>query len=132
MVEVTGIAAASHEDGVSVKAGPGVEVARVGGGGGKGDVHSAGLEQAQDLLTAAAGDLEADAGVLPVKGLQIGGQEPAGDRVAGADDQIAHQQFPGLGELVLAGLEQGQGTADIVVEQLSLAGQSDAPGTAGE
>ena len=117
---------------MGVEAGPGVQIARVGGGGGKGNVHGAGLEQAQDLLAAAAGDLQADAGVLPVKGLQIGGQEPAGDRVAGADNQIAHQQLPGLGELVLAGLEQRQGTADIVVEQLPLAGQGDAPGTAGE
>ena len=45
--------------------------------------------------------------MLPVEGLQIGGQKPAGDSVAGADYQRAQQQLLGLGQLVLSRGDQG-------------------------
>ena len=67
-----------------------------------------------------------------VEGIQIVGEEEAGDRVAGADDQCAQQQLLGLGELVLSSGQQSQGTADVLVEHLPFSGKADAPGTAGE
>ena len=132
MVEVAVVVGRGHEHGVGVEAGPCVQSRGIGGRGGKGDVHLARLQQAQHLLAAAAGDLQADSGVLLVKGLQKGQQEPTGDGVAGADDQIAHQELPGLGDLVLAGLQQADGAADVFVEKLAFAGQRNAPGAAGE
>ena len=70
--------------------------------------------------------------MLAVELIQIGGEEKAGDRVAGADDQRAQQQLLGLGELVLAGGDEPQSAADVLVEHLALPGQGDAPGTAGK
>ena len=70
--------------------------------------------------------------MLAVELVQIGGEEEAGDRVAGADDQRAQQQLLCLGELVLTGGDKPQGAADVLVEHLALSGQGDAPGTAGE
>lgn len=102
------------------------------GGGGEGDVHSAGFQHAQHLGAAAADNLQPDARVLAVEGLQIWRQEKAGDSVAGADGQGAQQQLLGLGQLVLPCGQQAQGAADILVEHLPLPGEGDAPGTAGE
>ena len=102
------------------------------GGGGKGDVHRAGFEQAEHLGAAAADDLEPDARVLAVEGVQVSGEEKAGDCIAGADDQRAQQQLLGLRELVLSGGDESQGAADVLVEHLALPGQGDAPGTAGK
>lgn len=45
-------------------------------------------------------------GMFPVEAVQIGQQELAGDGVAGADDQLAHLKLAGLGQLLLAGLQQ--------------------------
>ena len=70
--------------------------------------------------------------MLPVKGFQVWGQEQAGHRVAGADDQGAQQQLLGLGELVLSGGDESQSAADVLVEHPALTGEGDAPGTAGE
>ena len=67
-----------------------------------------------------------------VEGIEVLREEKAGDRVAGADDQGAQQQLLGLGELVLPGGDEAQGAADILVEHLALAGEADAPGTAGK
>ena len=64
--------------------------------------------------------------------VQIGHQELGGHRVAGADDEGAQQQLLGLGQLVLTCRQQAQGTADVLVEHLPLAGEADAPGAPGE
>ena len=132
VVEVTVVAAARHKDGVGGEAGPGMQRGGVRGGGGEGDVHSAGFQHAQHLGAAAADNLQPDARVLAVEGLQIWRQEKAGDSVAGADSQGAQQQLLGLGQLVLPCGQQAQGAADILVEHLPLPGEGDAPGTAGE
>ena len=73
-----------------------------------------------------------DGGMLPVETIQIGEQELAGNGVAGADDQLAHLQLPGLGQLGLAGLQQAHGAADVLIEHFSLRRQGDAAGVPGE
>ena len=67
-----------------------------------------------------------------VKGIQIRREKLGSHRIAGADDQCAQQKLLGLGEFVLSRGDQPQGAADILIEHLSLAGESDAPGAAGE
>ena len=131
MVKIAGVLAAGYENGVGGKAGPAVHGA-VGGGGGKGNVHGTGFQKAQHLGAAAADDLQPDAGMLAVEGLQIRGQEKARHCVRGADGQRAQQQLLSLGQLVLSGGDEAQGAADILVEHLPFSGQRDAPGTAGE
>ena len=108
MAEVAGVAAAGHKGRMGGEAGPALQgVIRRGGG--KGDVHRTGLEQTEHLGAAAADDLEPDARVLAVEGVQVSGEEKAGDCIAGADDQRAQQQLLGLGELVLSGGDESQG-----------------------
>ena len=70
--------------------------------------------------------------MLAVELVQIGRQEPAGDGVAGADDQRAQQQLLSLGQLVLASGDKAQSAADVLIQHLPLAGQGHAPGAAGE
>ena len=131
MVKVAVVSAACHENGVGGKAGPVVQgwVCR---GGGKGDIHRAGLQQAQNLGAAAADDLQPDARVLAVEGVQVFGEEEAGDGVAGTDDQSTQQQLLSLGELVLSRGNEAQGAAHVLVEHLTLAGEGHAPGAAGK
>ena len=62
-------------------------------------------------------------GVFPVEAVQIGQQELAGDGVAGADGQVSHLQLPALGQLLLAGLQQAHGAADVLIQHLPLGGQ---------
>ena len=45
---------------------------------------------------------------------------------------MAHLQLASLAQLGLAGLQQAHGTADVLIEHLALAGQSDTPGVPGE
>ena len=132
MVEIAGILRPSHEDGVGAEAGVDVQRGGIGGGAGKGDVHLAGAQQTQHLVAAARHDLDMDGGVLLVEAVQIGQQELTGDGVACADDELAHLQFPGLGQLFLAGLQQAHSAADVFIQHLSLRRQGDTPGIAGE
>ena len=113
------------------KAGPGLQRAVLGRGG-KGDVHRPGAKHAHHLGAAAGDDLQPDAGVLVVKFVQIRRQELPRHRVTGADGQGTQQQLLGLRELVLAGSQQPQGVADILIEHLALSRQRHAPGGAGK
>ena len=70
--------------------------------------------------------------MLVVEGVQVGGQELARHRVAGTDGQRAQQQLLGLGQLVLAGGQQAQGVADVLIEHLPLPRQGHAPGRPGK
>ena len=102
------------------------------GGAGKGDIHLAGLQQAQYLVAAAGNDLDVDGGILPVEPIQIRQQELAGDGVAGADGQVSHLQLPALGQLLLAGLQQADGAADVLVQHPAVRCQGHATGVAGK
>ena len=115
VVEVAGIISAGDKDGMGGKAGKHIQGPGITGCAGKGHIHLAGLQQAQNLMTAAGNDLDMDRGVLSMEGVQIGEQKLAGDRVAGADNQLSHLQFTGLGELCLAGFQQPHGAAHIFV-----------------
>ena len=70
--------------------------------------------------------------MLVVKFVQIRRQELPRHRVTGADGQGTQQQLLGLRELVLAGSQQTQGVADILIEHLALSRQRHAPGGAGK
>ena len=102
------------------------------GGAGKGDVHLAGLQQAQNFVAPAGDDLDMNGRILPVEPVQIRQQELAGHRVAGADGQVAHLQVPALGQLLLAGFQQAHGAADVFIQHPPVGGQGDAPGVPGE
>ena len=70
--------------------------------------------------------------MLLVEAVQVGQQELTGDGVAGADDELAHLQLTGLGQLFLAGLQQAHCAADVLIQHLSLRCQGNAPGIAGK
>ena len=84
-------------------------------GAGKGNVHLAGLQQAQHLVAAPGNDLDVNAGILAVEAVQIGQQELAGNGVAGAQSQGAHLQLAGLAQLFLARFQQPHGAAHILI-----------------
>ena len=130
--KVAGIFCAGHEDGVGIKAGVDVQRRGIRRCAGKGDVHLAGAQQAQDLVAAAGHDLDVDGGVLLVEAVQVGQQELTGDGVAGTDDELAHLQLTGLGQLFLAGLQQPHRAADVLIQHLALRRQGNAPGIAGK
>ena len=131
LVEVAVVVLSRHKDGVGCKAGPRVQCAVLGRGG-EGDVHRAGAQHTQHLGAAAGDDLQPDAGVLVVEGVQIRRQELPGHGVAGADGQSTQQQLLRLGELVLAGSQQPQRVADVLIEHLPLSRQGHAAGGAGK
>ena len=83
-------------------------------------------------MAAAGDDLDVDGGMLPVEAVQIGQQKLAGNGVAGADNELAHLQLAGLGQLGLARLQQAHGAADVLVEHPALRCQRHAPGVPGE
>ena len=132
MLKVAGIPGPRHKDGVGREAGVRLQRCHIRGGAGEGDVHLAGAQQPQHLVAAPGDDLNMNGGMFPVEAVQIGQQELAGDGVAGADDQLAHLKLAGLGQLLLAGLQQAHGAADVLVEHLALRRQRDAAGVAGE
>ena len=102
------------------------------GSAGKGNIHLAGLQQAQHLVAAAGDDLNMNGGVLLVEAVQIGQQELAGDGIGRADGQVSHLQLSGLAQLGLAGFQQADGAADIFIQQLAVGGQGDAAAVAGK
>ena len=132
MVKVAGILRPGHKDGMGGQARERLQRRRLLRGAGKGNIHLAGLQQAQDLMAAAGDDLNVDGRVLPVEPVQVRQQKLAGNGVAGADGQVAHLQIPALGQLFFPCFQQAHGAADVFIQHPPVGGQGDAPGVPGE
>ena len=86
-------------------------------------IHLPGFQQIHTACGGLVGNLNVDAGMLPVKTVQIRNQEVAADGIAGPDADLAAAQSAGFHDLCLAPLDQIDSRFHVAQQNLAFRGQ---------